>query len=84
MAHRPLGQGRDDVAQGGQRLVDVFSLVQDGSRSAGLADLEQTETDKDRVSEVKYEAWIAEEKQGNMKNDMKNKNNRFIHACNNT
>ncbi len=41
MAHRALSQGRDDVSQSRQRLVDVFGLIQDGSCSSSLTDLEE-------------------------------------------
>lgn len=40
MAHRALSQGRDDISQSRKRLVDVFSLIQDGSCSSSLTDLE--------------------------------------------
>lgn len=50
MAHRALSQGRDDISQSRKRLVDVFSLIQDGSCSSSLADLKKK---RDGASEVK-------------------------------
>lgn len=41
MAHRALSQRRDDISQSRKRLVDVFSLIQDGSCSSSLTDLER-------------------------------------------
>lgn len=40
--HRSLSQGRDDVAQRRQGLVDVLGLIQDGSCRSSFADLVET------------------------------------------
>lgn len=40
IAHRALSQGRDDISESRERLVDVFSLIQDGTCSSGLTDLD--------------------------------------------
>lgn len=40
VSHRALGQSRDDISQSRKRLVDVFSLIKNGSCRSGLTDLE--------------------------------------------
>ena len=38
-----IGQSRDDVSEGGERLVDVLGLVKDRTFGSGFADLHKIE-----------------------------------------
>ena len=53
VSHRSLCQGRDDVAQSRQRLVDVLSFIQDRSCSTSLTDLEKGERMRDNMNSKK-------------------------------